>query len=169
MVRERQHKVKQYVRNATCRLGDGQRRILHHRVQGSIRAVRAVVITRVILTEIRVVADVGSTLVFASLPHLQKVVNLGNSVQFPFLHLFLHFCVVFCVHGIQFWVSACQNPVIGSSKLPYNGFFAKGLACGCSLPPGNNISAKGKTGLHSDTMWYDSEYVAPHIGEKGVL
>jgi len=105
----------------------------------------------------------------AALPHLQKVVNLGHSVQCPFLRLFLHFRVVFCVCGIQFRVSACLNPVIGSSKLPYDDFFAKGLACGYWLPPANHNSAKGKTGLHSDTMWYDREYVARHIGEIGVL
>jgi len=28
---------------------------------------------------------------------------------------------------------------------------------------------QGKTGLHSDTMWYEREYVARHIGEIGVL
>jgi len=65
----------------------------------------------------------------AGLPHLQKVVNLGHCVQFPFLPLFLHFRVVFCVGSNQFWVSACQNLIIGSSELPDNDFFAKGLAC----------------------------------------
>jgi len=59
--------------------------------------------------------------------------------------------------------------MIGSSELPNNDFFVKGLACGFWLPPDNNISAKGKTGLHSDNMWYDKEYVARHIGEIGVL
>jgi len=111
----------------------------------------------------------GSTQVLAALPHLQKVVNVGHSVQFPCLRLFLHFLVLFCVSGIQFWVSACQNPVIGSSKLPDNNSFTKGLACGFWLPPSNNISAKGKTGLQSDTMWYDREYVTSHIGEIGVF
>ena len=47
-----------YVRNTTRRLGEGKRVILRHRVQGSVRAVRAVQNTRVFLTETRVVADV---------------------------------------------------------------------------------------------------------------
>ena len=41
--------------------------------------------------------------------------------------------------------------------------FMKGLACGFRQPPADHISLKGKTGLHSDTMWYDSEYDAHHI------
>jgi len=110
----------------------------------------------------------GSTDVVAALPHLQKVVNLGHSVQFSFLCLCLHFRVIFCVHGIQFWVSACQNPVSGSSKLRYNNFFAKDLTIGFWLPPANSISAEGKTGLHSNTMWYDREYVVQHIREIDV-
>jgi hypothetical protein len=107
--------------------------------------------------------------ILAALPHLQKVMNLGHSVQFPFLRLFLHFRVVFSVCGIQFRVRACQNPSIASSKIPYDDFFGKGLACGFWLPPANNILAKGKTGLHSDNMWYDREYVPRHIGEISVL
>ena len=95
--------------------------------------------------------------------------NLGNSVQLPFLRLVLHFRVIFCLCGIQFRVGACQNPVIGPSKLPYDDFFAKGLAWGFWRPPANNISAKGKAGLHSDTMWYDREYAVRHIGQIGVL
>jgi len=83
----------------------------------------------------------GSMYVLAALPHLQKVINLGHSVQFPFLRLFLHFHVVFCVHCIQFWVRACQNAVIGSSKLPYNHIFEKSLACGFWLPSADDISA----------------------------
>jgi len=82
----------------------------------------------------------------------KKLWTFGHSVQYPFLRLFLHFRVVFCVHGIQFWVSACQNPSVGTSKLPYNDFLAKGLAFCYWLPPSKNISAKGKTGLHTDTM-----------------
>jgi len=65
---------------------------------------------------------------------------------------------------MQCWISACQNPVIGSGELPYNDFFAKGLACGLWLPPADIISAMGNTGLHSDTMRYDREYIAFHIG-----
>jgi hypothetical protein len=110
-----------------------------------------------------------STSVLAALPHLHKVVNLGHSVQFPFLRLFLHFQVVFCFHCIQFGVSAWKNPVIGWRKLPYNDFFAKGLACGLWLPSADNISAKGKSGLHSDNMCCVREYVVCPIGEMGVL
>ena len=72
----------------------------------------------------------GSTQDLAALPHLQNFVNLGHSVRFPFLRLFRHFQVVFCVRGIQFWVSTCQNPVIGWRELPYKDIFAKGLTCG---------------------------------------
>ena len=62
-----------------------------------------------------------------------------------------------------------QNPGITSSKLPYTGVFVKGLACGYWLPSAYNISDKRTTGLHYDTMWYDTEYVARHIGETSVL
>jgi len=110
-----------------------------------------------------------STQVLAALLHLQNVMNIGHSVQFPFLRLFLHFQVIFCVHGIQFWVSASQNPVIGLSELPYNDFCAKGLTCGFWLPLANTIGAKGKTGLQSNTMQNVRWYVACHIGEIGVL
>jgi len=58
-----------------------------------------------------------------------------------FLHIFLHFQVVFCVRCIQFLVSAGQNHVIGSSKLPDNDNFAKVLTCGFWLTPADNISA----------------------------
>jgi len=44
--------------NATSHLGDGKRVILHQRVPGSVRAIRAVRNTRVFLTETTVVADV---------------------------------------------------------------------------------------------------------------
>jgi len=47
--------------NVTCRLGDGWRLICCQRVQGSVRAVRAVQNTRVFQTETRVVADELST------------------------------------------------------------------------------------------------------------
>jgi hypothetical protein len=55
------------------------------------------------------------------------------------------------------------------SKLPHHGIFAKGLSCCFWLPPVNHIWAKGKTGLHSDNMWSDSEYVVCYIGGIGVL
>jgi len=111
----------------------------------------------------------GSMEVQAALPHLQNVMNLGHSVQFPFVRIFLHFRVAFCVCSIQFRVSAGLNPVIGSSILPYDNYVAKRPACGFCLRPTRYISAKGKTGLHFDSMWYDREYVACHIGEIGAL
>jgi len=106
---------------------------------------------------------------FATLPHLQKVLDLGHSVRFPDLRLCLHFWVVFSVCRIQFCLVAWQNPAIGSSELPYNDSFAKCVTCGFWLPPADNILPKLQTGLHSDTMWYDREYVARHIGEISVL
>jgi len=81
----------------------------------------------------------------------------------------LHFRGVFGVHWIQFWVCACWYPVIGLSKLPYNNFLVKGLACALWLPPAYNISATGKNGLHSGTMSYDSESVARHNAEIAEL
>jgi len=60
-------------------------------------------------------------------------------------------------------------PLFGSSMLPYNDFLAQGLTCGCWLPPAGIISPKGKTALHSDTMWYDRENDLCHIGDIGVL
>jgi pyridoxal biosynthesis lyase PdxS len=47
------------VSNATRRSGDGSRLILHQRVRGSARAIRAIRNTRVFQKETRVVADVG--------------------------------------------------------------------------------------------------------------
>jgi len=44
-----------------------------------------------------------------------------------------------------------------------------GLACGFWLPPADNILAKGITGLHSNAMRYDRDYVVHHIGEISVL
>jgi hypothetical protein len=44
-----------------------------------------------------------------------------------------------------------------------------GLTCGFQPPPFNNVSPKGTSGLHSDTMWYDRKYVACHIGDVGLL
>jgi len=107
--------------------------------------------------------------VLAALPHLQQVVDLGHSVQFPFLQLYLHFQVIVGVCRIQCWVITFKKLVIGVSKVHYNDFFTKYLACGVWLPPADNISAKGTTGLHSDTMWYDTQYVVRNIGEISVL
>jgi len=47
--------------------------------------------------------------------------------------------------------------------------FPKGSRLWFWLPPADNISAKGKSGFHSDTMKYDREYVARNIGEISVL
>jgi len=110
-----------------------------------------------------------STEVLAALPHLQKVIDRGHSVQFPFLHLFHQFQVVFSVIGIECRVISCQYSVICSSKLPDIDFSPEGLCCGFRLSPTNDISPQGKTGLHSDKMWYDREYVACHIGEIGMI
>jgi len=62
-----------------------------------------------------------------------------------------------------------QYSIIGSCKLSYNDFSTKCLPCGVSLPPATNATHKGKTGLHSDTMWYDREYIACPSREIGVL
>jgi len=43
------------------------------------------------------------------------------------------------------------------------------IAGGFRLAPANIILTKGKDGLHCDTMWYDTEYVACHIGKIAVL
>jgi hypothetical protein len=43
--------------NTTHRLGDGSRLILHQRARSSVRAIRAIQITRVFQTETGVVAD----------------------------------------------------------------------------------------------------------------
>ena len=93
----------------------------------------------------------------------------AHSVYFPFLCLFLHFWVIFCVCRVQCWVINCQKPVISSSKLPYNNLSTKGLACGLWLPPAANITAKWSPGLDSVTMWYDGKYVPRHIGEISIL
>jgi len=62
MVHKRHHKVKEYICNATCHLGDGQREIPRQIVRGSDRAIRDVRNTQVFLTEIRVVPVVPSCL-----------------------------------------------------------------------------------------------------------
>jgi len=48
--------------NATRHSCDGSSLILRHRVQGSVKAVRAIRNTRVFLTETRIVADVASAI-----------------------------------------------------------------------------------------------------------
>ena len=100
---------------------------------------------------------------------MRNVVDLGHSVQFPFLRLFLHFWVFFSVRRVGFGHVPRQNLLIDLNKLPYNDFLANGVSWGFWLPLADNNSAKGKTGLHSDTMWNDREYVARHIWEISVL
>jgi len=94
--------------------------------------------------------------------------DLGHSVQFPFLLLCLHFQGIFSFRSIQCWAIAQHYPVLGSSKLPYYDFFAKGLTWGFWLPTADNLSPKQRTGLLSDTVWYDTEYITCHIREMGV-
>jgi len=102
----------------------------------------------------------------AALPHLQHVVDLGHCVQFSFLHLCLEFQVVFSFHVIQCCAIAHQY---SPSKLSYYDFSLQRLARGFKLSPAKNVSPKGKTGLDSNTMWYNREYVMWHIGKIGGL
>jgi len=76
---------------------------------------------------------------------------------------------VFCWCCIQYRIIPYQYPIMGWCIQPSNDFFAKRLACGFGLPPSDTVLLKGKTVLHSDTMWYDRKYVARHIGEIGIL
>jgi len=90
-------------------------------------------------------------------------------MQFSFLHHFSQFQVIFSFHCILYCTIACQYSFIGSCKLPYNDFFLKHLACGFWMSPANNISPMGKTGLHSNTMCYNRQYIVSHIGEIGIV
>jgi len=67
------------------------------------------------------------------------------------------------------WVISYQCPETASSKLPYSEFFVKVLTCGVWFPPADNIVPKGKTGIQSDTMCYEREYIPSHIGDIHVL
>jgi len=93
-----------------------------------------------------------SIYVLAALPHLQKVVDLGHSVQFAFFRCFLYYQVVLCVCRLQCWVIACQDPDIGSSKPPYSDFFVKSLTCAFWPPPADNIS-RGVKLASTATPW----------------
>jgi len=110
-----------------------------------------------------------STLVSTLLPHLQKVVHLGHSVQYSFLHLSLHLEVIFTFCRVQGWVITCQDSMIGSIKLPYYNFFAKSLACGFWLLPVDKVLPNGQTGLHQDTMWYDRTFITCHNREISMV
>jgi len=109
-----------------------------------------------------------STEVLAALPHLQKVMDLGHSVQFSFLCFSLQFYVIFGFGRIESRIIACRYPGIASWVLPHNDSWAKGLACGNWLPLSNNVSPRRKTGLLSHTMWYERQYVVCHIAEIGI-
>jgi len=110
-----------------------------------------------------------STLILAGLPYLQNVVDLGHSVQFSILNPSLPFQLVCNICHNYCRVFASQYPVIGSTKLPYNDFFPKCLSCCFWLSAAENVSHKGSTTLHSDTIWYNREYIVCHIREIDVL
>jgi len=57
-----------------------------------------------------------STEILAALLHVQKLVDLGHSVQFSLLHISLHFEGVFRFCHSECGVVACRYPVFGSSK-----------------------------------------------------
>jgi len=86
-------------------------------------------------------------------------------MQFGFLHRFLHFRVVFCDRDIQFCIGICQNWL---ERTALQQLFCEESRLWLWVPPANNISATGKTGVHSSTMLYDGEYVVRHIEEIGV-
>jgi len=60
-------------------------------------------------------------------------------------------------------------PLLARTHCHTTTFLAMGLPSGCSQPVNSNISYKGITGLHSDTIWYDIEYSACHIWVLSVL
>jgi hypothetical protein len=93
---------------------------------------------------------------------------LGDSVQYSFLHLFLHFHIVFRIHRIQYRAIYTQNPVCCSRKPPHHDIFAKRLACSCWVPPANITLAKGTTGLHCNTMYHDREHFVCLIEEISI-
>lgn len=85
----------------------------------------------------------GSTEVLAALPRLQKVVDLGHSVQLSVHSFSLQFYVVFSFRSIQYRIIAGKFPVVVSCILHHNDCLMEGLACGFQLPPSDNISPKG--------------------------
>jgi len=111
----------------------------------------------------------GRCYVLAALSQLQNVVDLGHTVQFSFLRLFLQFQVISIFCGIQWCTIFCEYSLIGSSNLSDYNFFQKCPANSIRLSPANHVSPKGKTGLHSDSMSYNRVYVVCHIGEIDVL
>jgi len=69
---------------------------------------------------------------------------------------------------IQCKIIACQHQLIGARKLPCYESFVKGLVWGFWPPTADNISPKGNAGCHSNSIWYNGEYVVFHIGEMSV-
>lgn len=110
-----------------------------------------------------------STYVLADLPHLQKVMDPGRSVQFSFLCVILQFQVRFSFRSIQYCTITRQYSDIIPSILPSYDFFPHCLASGFRLSPPNHISHKKTTGLHSDSLGHNTEYVPSHIEGIGVL
>jgi len=109
------------------------------------------------------------TQVLAALPHLQKVTEVCHSEQFSFPNHIHDFRDDFFVRGIQCCVIACQYPIIGWRNLPYNEWFANGLASGFWMPWAGTIMSNGSNGLHWENMSYGRDYFVYHIQEIGVL
>jgi hypothetical protein len=107
--------------------------------------------------------------IVATLPPLRTVVDLSHSVQLYFLCLPHHFSVIFSFHCILCCTITRQYPIIGLNKLPYYDIFLNRHACGCWLPPPDNISHKVKTSFNSNTMTYDRAHTACHIREISKL
>jgi hypothetical protein len=55
------------------------------------------------------------------------------------------------------------------NELLYYDIVPKHLTSGFRLFATNIVLPKGKTGLHYDTMWLNTDYVTSHIGEISVL
>jgi len=70
---------------------------------------------------------------------------------------------------MQCRIITCQYPGISSTKLPYYDFLAQGPMCGFWQPPTDYVSPKKKTGLQSDNMSYEREYIMGHIRQIGIL
>jgi hypothetical protein len=96
MVRIHHHipgpRLRRYVCNATCRLGDRKSVFLHQRVRCSVRAVRAVQNTQVFLTETRV--DAVDDLMLLLIPPGFRPVS-SKSI---YICTYILFCVVLALH-----------------------------------------------------------------------
>jgi len=109
------------------------------------------------------------TLVSATLPHRQKVIDLFCLVQLLSRCLFLRRYVFISTGCLKYSGVASEWCVIGSRELCYYIMFAQGPAFGLWLPAPDLISPTRLTGLHSNVVRYDKEYVACHIGVIGAL